>query len=111
MTREERETIIRWDATPDPAIVFTCEKKWARKLQRYGFRPVLATVGANGEEHSWEYLIPKNWFTVRPPRILSAAQKKASVSNIRKAISAKKEAVDSRNLDGKVAGKGMGAKR
>jgi len=62
LPREERETIITFDETPDDAIVFTYNPTWQRHIEkRLGIKPSMIN-GHGGRE----YHVPKS--RIKPPR-------------------------------------------
>ncbi len=69
----ERETIINFNETKDPAYIFTYNKTWQRHLeQRLGLKPVMDN-GFSGKE----YQIDKKRIPMpRAPRKLSDSAKK-----------------------------------
>jgi len=70
LARDERETTITFDETPDDAVIFTYSRVWQRHLERkLGLKPIM-----NNGFGAKEYRIPKN--RIKPPRApkrLSAA--------------------------------------
>lgn len=70
LTREEKETIIRWDMSNDTATIYTFDPALKRKLAKlYGEYP--DTVSPERPECEWgsvEYYIPKQLITIRSPR-------------------------------------------
>ena len=62
LAREERETIITFDETPAPAVIFTHNTSWQHHLEkRLGIKPSM-TNGSGGRQ----YLVPKS--RIKPPR-------------------------------------------
>lgn len=73
MTREEQETIIRFDATPDKAVVYTCDPVWMRKMEKLE-RDGHATIKKDfGDGKEW--WVDKSAIKVRPKRVMSEEQK------------------------------------
>jgi len=82
LTNEERETLISFDETQAPAVIFTYNKKWQRHLEgRFGLKP-LTDNGFGGRE----YVIPKSRISLpRVPRKMSDEQKQKAAERLRKA--------------------------
>ena len=57
-TRQEQETIIRWDRTDDPAILWTAAPGQAKRWERLGY-PVTRETGG------WRADVPKKLVTLR----------------------------------------------
>lgn len=77
MTKQELETIIRYDETPDAAVVYTCSRALMRRLEKIAHdRPdecKLIRKGTGAE--CAEYTVPKKWISIRPTRIISDAER------------------------------------
>ena len=69
---EEQETIIRWDRTPAPALVYTASPTEAARWKRLGWevQPVAP--------HGWQTTVPKKAITLR--RLVHGALVKRQVS-------------------------------
>ena len=52
-TLHETETIIRFDETDDPAILWTASARVRKEWEGYGFRPVTSGSG-------WSVKVPKD---------------------------------------------------
>lgn len=81
LTNEEKETIISFDETPAPAIIFTYNKRWQRHLEeRFKLSP-LRDNGFGGRE----YEMPKSRISLpRVPRQLTAEQREKMAERLRK---------------------------
>lgn len=67
LTRDETETIIRFDETDRPAVVYTSSKRVAGHLTRRGLVPA-KTDASQGDEVGWTFLLPKHSVTLKPGR-------------------------------------------
>ncbi|VYT17496.1 Uncharacterised protein [uncultured Anaerotruncus sp.] len=82
----ERETVITFNEAEATARIYTYNKALCRKLNQLAQeRPEDCTLKAARENGAVDYLIPKRWVRVRPPRVASEAQKAASREAIKKA--------------------------
>ena len=73
----ERETIIRWSDAEKRAEVYTCDKKLMRILD--GMIADGKDVVLEKDDPLWpskEYNLPKVWVKIRPPRVMSEAERK-----------------------------------
>ncbi|MCL8207115.1 MAG: hypothetical protein K6V97_03440 [Actinomycetia bacterium] len=77
---EERESIIRWDQTGDPAAIWTCDPVLRRRLEAAGIAPDRV------EGEGAAYTVPKGWLRIRvaPPR-QALARQRAHLAAIRRA--------------------------
>lgn len=57
-TREEAETIIRWDEASDMATVFTASSRFAAKAAKWGWALTVKST-FDGEPRTWEGQVPK----------------------------------------------------
>ncbi len=76
-TRDELETIIRYDQTPGKAIIWTCDQALMRRLEAKGIKPVRVENTPVGRVFGKEYEVEKKWVKVSPPRQMSEAQREA----------------------------------
>ena len=87
MSLYEQETIINFNEEERTASVYTHNRALRRKLEKLAEdRPEdcrLAKTGHDGR--GVDYIIPKAWVKVKPPRVASEAQKAAARENARKA--------------------------
>ena len=72
----DRETVIRFDDTNEPAVVYTNNIALKNRLSKLSLEHgdkchVVEEDGFGGIN----YLIPKQWLRVSPPRRMSEAQK------------------------------------
>lgn len=74
-TREEQETVIRWDQTPDDAWIWTCDPVLIRRLAAKGVEPVRIERTPDGGEFGRAYRVPKRWIRVSPPRAVTPARR------------------------------------
>lgn len=74
LTAAERETIITYDETPDMAIVSTYDHAIISALLDRG---LLATDVAreHGQIVGATFRVPKRWIKVKPPRVVTDAQR------------------------------------
>lgn len=80
---EERETIITFDETKAPAVVYTFNPALIRKLdalaeERADEVSVIRAESINGVELR-EYQVPKKWIKVNASRVLSEEERAAYV--------------------------------
>jgi len=82
LTNEEKETLISFDETSHPAVIFTHNLKWQRYLEdRLGLKPTMDN-GYGGRQ----YELPKSRIRLpRVPRTLSEEQKQELGERLRKA--------------------------
>jgi hypothetical protein len=77
MTREERETTVRYDATRGEVRLWTADPVTVRKLARKGVRPV-KTATTKGVETGWWFQVPYRafrWSVNLKPRSRGGFQK------------------------------------
>ncbi len=97
LSPEERETIIRFDATKDAASVFTCQHEvWDRLGKIKGFK-LIRTERLDGEICGKEFECPRSFvrytkggITVAAPKKVSETQREASKANVQRAILSRK---------------------
>ena len=81
ISNEERETVISFDEANADAIIYTFNKRWIKRLEELGLKPVYKS-----DEGAREYLIPKGRIPLpRAPRKMSAEQKKQAGERLQKA--------------------------
>lgn len=80
LSREEMETIINYDESSGEASVYTHSGKLIRQLGRLAAeRPAdVRLIRTAHDGAAVEYLVPKTWLKIRPPRTASEAQKTAA---------------------------------
>lgn len=83
----ERETIINFNEAESAANIYTHNKALRRTLDKLAQeRPEYCKVDrVSHEGAAADYIIPKAWVKIRPPRIASVAQKVASRAAAEKA--------------------------
>ena len=88
----ERETIINYNEGEPTASVYTHNRALRRTLDKLAQeRPEDCRVDKESHEgDAADYIIPKAWVKIRPPRIASEAQKAASRAAAEKAKLARK---------------------
>lgn len=81
LTREERETIIRWDQTPGLVSIYTCDEKLMTKLEDRGFQADKQSVN-EGCVVAKEFNVPKSAvsFRVKTPRTERQRQASAELA-------------------------------
>lgn len=86
LSNEERETIITFDQTTEPASIFTYSPRWQKHLEgRLGLKPVLDN-GYGGKE----YIVPKNRIGMpRAPLKLSVEQREVIGKRLAKSLGRK----------------------
>ncbi len=87
LTAYERETIINYNEGEPTASVYTHNRALRRTLDKLAQeRPEDCRVDrVSHEGTAVDYIIPKAWVKIRPPRIASEAQKAASRAAAQKA--------------------------
>lgn len=93
MFREEKETVIRFDESPDKATLFTYNGALIRKMDSYmaSHPDDVECVRRDNVEclESVTYRVPKRWIKVSPPRQMSEENRQKSAERM-KAMQAKK---------------------
>lgn len=74
-TKYEQETIFNYNQEEKTASCYTCDAALIRKLDRLIEKGEAITVSREGGDGWKEYLFPKSWLKVRPPRKLSDEQR------------------------------------
>ena len=87
LTAYERETIINYNEGEPTASVYTHNKALRRTLDKLAQeRPEDCRVDrVSHEGAAADFVIPKNWIKIRPPRVANEAQKAASRAAAEKA--------------------------
>lgn len=79
LSRYEMETVINFNEAETTADIYTHNRALRQKLETWALnRPVecrLVRTSHNGK--AVEYIVPKAWLRVKPPRAMSDAQKAA----------------------------------
>lgn len=83
MTREELETIVSFNETPELADIETPNATLKKKLAQYleEYPDDMKFLGSQGEFD--RYLIPKKWVKIRPPRKMTEEQRAAAIERAR----------------------------
>ena len=85
MTRLEQETIINFNEAEGTATVYTHNAALTRKLEALSDqRPQEAKRGRSFPDGGREYIVPKRWVKVQPPRTYSEKQRAAMAARLRK---------------------------
>jgi len=94
LTPEEKETIIRFDQTPDKASVFTYKTTWIKHIEiKLGLKPVFDN-GQGGKEYLMDKkLIPKPR-APRAKRVLTEEQRKIKSDRMKRTQAARKNKRD-----------------
>ena len=87
----EQESVISFSEAEKTAIVYTHNKSLLRKLEKLAQdRPEeCRLVKFSHSGRAADYIIPKAWVKITPPRIASEAQKAACRKAAEKAVSAR----------------------
>lgn len=73
-TREEQETIIRFDRSSDTATIYTADPVIIRKMDKLmSESPCVQAI--SHDELSRTYICPKSWVKVHKPRLLRDEQR------------------------------------
>lgn len=83
-SKVERETIINFNEEEDTASIYTCNKRWMRQLERYGFK-ITHEYADKGGIHAKEFEVPKELIRIpRPPTGKELAQRRTQAETLRK---------------------------
>jgi len=82
LTKEEKETIIRFDEASEKTSIFTYNRRWQRHLEKkLGMEPTWKN-SFGGKD----YLLPKEWIRLPlPKRRLSPKQQQVAMKGLEKA--------------------------
>ena len=80
----ERETIITYNEAEKEANVYTHNKALLRKLEAWAKERPEECHMRRGDDMAADYIVPKKWVKVLPPRILTGEQKAKKLANLRK---------------------------
>lgn len=80
LSREEQETIICYNEAEQQASIYTHNMALRHRLERLAAeRPEECRLEKTSHEgQAVDYIIPKSWVKVKPPRVASEAQKAAA---------------------------------
>ncbi len=80
LSREEQETIITYNEAETLAAIYTHNRGLQKQLNRLcSERPAdVRLIRTVHDGAAVEYLVPKTWLKIRPPRTASEAQKTAA---------------------------------
>lgn len=82
MSRIEQETIINFNEAEATASVYTYNRALRRKLEKLAEeRPEECQVVRKGQAD--DYVIPKGWIKIKPPRQLSEEQREVLAARAR----------------------------
>ena len=85
ISRLEQETIITFNEAEATATVYTHNAALTRKLEVLADqRPEDAKRGRSFPDGGREYIVPKRWVKVQPPRAYSEEQRAAMAARLRK---------------------------
>lgn len=87
LTAYEKESIINWNQGEQTASVYTHDKALMKQLNQLAAqRPEQVQIERTSHGgQAADYIIPKTWVKIRPPRIASEAQKAAARAALQKA--------------------------
>lgn len=79
LSRYEMETVINFNEAESTADIYTHNRALRKKLETWALgRPrECQLVRTSHDGRAVEYIVPKTWLRVRPPRSISDAQKAA----------------------------------
>ena len=108
LTNYERETIINYNEADKTAGVYTHNKALRRKLERWAEeRPGecrLKRVSREGD--AVDYIIPKSWVRIYPPRQISEEQRTAMAKRMKTSNLRQKTPTVQGDSDGQATGMG-----
>lgn len=83
----EKESIINWNQGEPTASIYTHDKALMKQLNQLAKqRPEQVQIESTSHAgQAADYIIPKTWVKIRPPRIASEAQKAAARAALEKA--------------------------
>ena len=64
-SREEAETVIRWDRATDTVTIWTADPVTIRKVAKCGHEPVSVSRRRDGQVRGYEFRIPHDQFRWR----------------------------------------------
>ncbi|MCC8129213.1 MAG: hypothetical protein LIO51_04655 [Clostridiales bacterium] len=92
LSREEQESIFLFNEADNKAAIYTHNKALQNKLRLYAQeRPAECQFVKDCGEGGLEFVCPKTWLRIRPPRVASEAQKAAARAALAKAHSINSE--------------------
>ncbi len=74
LSKYETETVIRFNDEDGSAIVYTCHRRVMTAMEKRGVMPAKEHKH-NGRVFAREYLVPKEWIKINPPRKVSDKQR------------------------------------
>ncbi|MFQ5925608.1 MAG: hypothetical protein ACE5IE_06400 [Dehalococcoidia bacterium] len=84
LSRVERETIIAFNEDEDIAYIYTCNRRWMRQLEKYGFKASREHAD-KGQVYAKEFEVPKELIRMpRPPTRKELAQRGVQAERLRK---------------------------
>ena len=84
LSKVERETTINFNEGEDTAYIYTCNQRWMRQLEKYGFKATHEHAD-KGHVYAKEFEVPKELIRVpRPPTRKELAQRRAQAERLRK---------------------------
>ena len=89
-TKEERETIIRFDEADLQATIYTCNQRMKNRMKSIQEQHPEEVKLIREDEHSITYTFPKAWVKINPPRQLSTEEKERLSERMRNARFASK---------------------
>lgn len=82
MTKDERETILRWDESSDVVELYTANASTARKWERLGFPMTPISKNTKGDVTGWIGQATKDRVSVRRRRSADTPKRKAPAALI-----------------------------
>lgn len=85
LSKYEKETIINYNETDEPASVYTFNAALQRKLDKLALEyPEKVKCTGNTGKNCKEYLVPKEFVKVKPPRRISNNYRAKLAENARR---------------------------
>lgn len=90
LSRIEKETVIIFNEEESTANVCVCNSTMRRRLAEYSSENTDCCL-VNSHEEFDEYIIPKSWIKIHPPRQYSEEQRQKLAERARENLAKKKE--------------------
>ena len=85
-TKEELETIIRFDEADPQATIYTCNQRMKNRMKSIQEQRPEEVELIREDEHSITYTFPKRWVKINPTRQLSQEEKERMAGRLRNAL-------------------------
>ena len=89
----EKETIVNYNQEEDTASCYTANPALMRRLDKLAEQDANISILKEGDDWK-EYLFPKKWVKIRPPRSMSEEQRLAAADRMKQMREEKKQLSD-----------------